>query len=225
MHYDVIIYAVKWPQKWFMEVSWKDINVSDLPEKTDFNPWLVFLTVSKWSGRPSRQMSMTFFASSSTWLKADRSTRLLPETFLLGIQGLCWQRLLSHFLFLIDTTLAVAAEWLHFHLWVLSCPSIVPLFHLPIQVAGTLPQPSYSWNYLYSPLCSRLSNVAETLPAKSFLFLQSASLFHSFCLPPEKAFYIFCIWLNWKDNNMISHAPMTYLLLIPFRCLTNDNIH
>lgn len=160
MHYDVIIYAVKWPQKWFMEVSWKDINVSDLPEKTDFNPWLVFLTVSKWSGRPSRQMSMTFFASSSTWLKADRSTRLLPETFLLGIQGLCWQRLLSHFLFLIDTTLAVAA-----------------------------------------------------------------SLFHSFCLPPEKAFYIFCIWLNWKDNNVISHAPMTYPLLIPFRCLTNDNIH
>lgn len=76
-----IIYAVKWPQKWFMEESWNGVNVSyDLSEKTDFKPWFVFLTVSKWSGLLSSQMLLNFFVSSSTWLQALHSMRLLPET-------------------------------------------------------------------------------------------------------------------------------------------------
>lgn len=153
--------------------------------------------------------------------------RLLPETFLLGIRGLCWWFLLSLFLFLIDTILAVAVEWPYLHLSVLSsCPSIVPLFQMPFKLVGTLASHHAHWNYQYASLCSHLSNVAETLPAKSFFFQKkSAFLFHSFCLPPEKVFYIFYISLNWKDDNVISHPPMTHPLLVPFRCLPNDNIH
>lgn len=97
-----------------------------------------------------------------------------------------------------------------------SCPSIPNAFWLDVAFC---PNHHADRNYQSAPLCSDLRNVAKTLLGKPFV----STPFVILQLLPENVFYIFYISLNWKDDNVISLPPMTYLVLIPFRCPTIDN--
>lgn len=216
------MYAVKWPQKWFTEVSWSDVNVSDLPEKTDFNPWLVCFWRSL-NGAVCHPVKCHWpslcHRPSSTWLKALCTRRPSCWGFRDSADYICS----GFFLLLMDTTLAVAAEWLHFHLSLVVLSLFFPYLLIAFQIG---------WHFASAIMLTETTKICSTLLLFEQCSWNPSSYFFFFCKKRVLPFFVLSVSLLRRPFISFKFQwtrKITWYLIYPWhiRSLSHlgDNIH